>query len=209
MNNLNSILLEGNLVRDPEISYTPKGTPVCNFSIASNRYYKQGEELEQEVSYFDVTVWNRLAEVCKEYLAKGRGVREMGRLKQDRWEDPEGKTRSKVHIVAERVEFKPRPAKKPEGAPDSQGADASDPAEAGKIKPMLKKDAGPRAGAAQLLPQYQGEVQHEGLLGCVYHLVRLGRRLHAHTPRSIRARSAAQSRLAAGLAGLGWGMPPI
>jgi len=132
MNNLNSILLEGNLVRDPEISYTPKGSPVCNFSIASNRYYKQGEELEQEVSYFDVTVWNRLAEVCKEYLAKGRGVRVVGRLKQDRWEDPEGKTRSKVHIVAEHVEFKPRPAEKPEGAPDAQGTAASDPAEAGE-----------------------------------------------------------------------------
>ena len=137
MNNLNSILLEGNLVRDPEIGYTPKGTPVCNFSIASNRYYKQGEELEQEVSYFDVTVWNRLAEVCKEYLAKGRGVRVVGRLKQDRWEDPEGKTRSKVHIVAEHVEFKPRPAEKPDGTPDAQGApaaDSSDPAEAGELE---------------------------------------------------------------------------
>jgi single-strand DNA-binding protein len=123
MNNLNSILLEGNLVRDPEISYTSKGTPVCNFSIACHRYYKQGEELEQEVSYFDVTVWNRQAEVCKEYLAKGRGVRVVGRLRQDRWEDPEGKTRSKVHVVAEHVEFKPRPAEK-DGAssPDERGA---------------------------------------------------------------------------------------
>jgi single-strand DNA-binding protein len=111
MNNLNSILLEGNLVRDPEISYTPKGAPVCTFSVACNRYYKQEEELKEEASYFDVTVWNRLAEVCKEYLAKGRGVRVVGRLKQDRWEDPEGKTRSKVHIVAEHVEFKPQPRK--------------------------------------------------------------------------------------------------
>ncbi len=122
MNNLNSILLEGNLVRDPEISYTTKGTAVCTFSVACNRYYKQGEELEEEVSYFEVTAWNRLAEVCKEYLAKGRGVRVVGRLKQDRWEDPEGKTRSKVHIVAEHVEFKPRPAEKPEGAAAAQGA---------------------------------------------------------------------------------------
>ena len=127
MNNLNSILLEGNLVRDPEISYTSKGTPVCNFSIACNRYYKQGEELQEEVSYFDVTVWNRLAEVCKEYLAKGRGVRVVGRLKLDRWEDPEGKTRSKVHVVAEHVEFKPRPAEK-DGVPDPQGAGSGDPA---------------------------------------------------------------------------------
>ncbi len=129
MNNLNSILLEGNLVRDPEIGYTPKGAPVCSFTVACNRYYKQGEELEEEVSYFDVTVWNRLAEVCKEYLAKGRGVRVVGRLKQDRWEDPEGKTRSKVHIVAEHVEFKPRPAEKVEGAAGRSPTDSSGSAE--------------------------------------------------------------------------------
>jgi single-strand DNA-binding protein len=108
MNNLNSILLEGNLVADPELRYTPKGAPVCSFSVACNRYYKQEEELQKEVSYFDVTTWNRLAEVCNEYLTKGRGVRVVGRLRQDRWEDQEGKTRSKVHIVAEHVEFKPK-----------------------------------------------------------------------------------------------------
>ena len=108
MNNLNSILLEGNLVRDPELSYTTKGTTVCKFSIAANRYFKQDDELQQEVSYFDITTWSRLAEVCNEYLSKGRGVRVVGRLKQDRWEDAEGKTRSKVHIIAEHVEFKPK-----------------------------------------------------------------------------------------------------
>jgi len=108
MNNLNSILLEGNLVADPELRYTPNGAPVCSFCVACNRYFKKEEELQQEVSYFDVTTWNRLAEVCNEYLTKGRGVRVVGRLKQDRWEDPEGKTRSKVHIVAEHVEFKPK-----------------------------------------------------------------------------------------------------
>ena len=108
MNNLNSILLEGNLVADPELRYTPKGAPVCSFRVACNRFYKQEEELQKEVSYFDVTAWNRQAEVCNEYLTKGRGVRVVGRLKQDRWEDAEGKTRSKVHIVAEHVEFKPK-----------------------------------------------------------------------------------------------------
>ena len=108
MNNLNSILLEGNLVADPELRYTPKGTAVCSFRVACNRFYKQEEELQKEVSYFDVTAWNRQAEVCNEYLTKGRGVRVVGRLKQDRWEDAEGKTRSKVHIVAEHVEFKPK-----------------------------------------------------------------------------------------------------
>ena len=108
MNNLNSILLEGNLVADPELRYTPKGAAVCSFRVASNRFYKQEEELQKEVSYFNVTTWNRQAEVCNEYLSKGRGVRVVGRLKQDRWEDVEGKTRSKVHIVAEHVEFKPK-----------------------------------------------------------------------------------------------------
>ena len=108
MNNLNSILLEGNLVADPELRYTPKGAAVCSFRVACNRFYKQEEELQKEVSYFDVTAWNRQAEVCNEYLTKGRGVRVVGRLKQDRWEDAEGKTRSKVHVVAEHVEFKPK-----------------------------------------------------------------------------------------------------
>jgi len=108
MNNLNSILLEGNLVADPELRYTPKGAPVCSFRVACNRYFKQDEDLQEEVSYFDITTWNRLAEVCNEYLTKGRGVRVVGRLKQDRWEDTEGKTKAKVHIIAEHVEFKPK-----------------------------------------------------------------------------------------------------
>lgn len=108
MNNLNSILIEGNLVRDPELKYTPKGAAVCTFALASNRYWKQDDEVQQEVSYFDVSTWNRQAEVCGEYLKKGRGVRVVGRLKQDRWTDPDGKTRSRVLIVAEHVEFKPQ-----------------------------------------------------------------------------------------------------
>jgi single-strand DNA-binding protein len=131
MNNLNSILLEGNLVADPELRYTPKGAPVCAFRVACNRYFKQEEELQKEVSYLDVTTWNRLAEVCNEYLAKGRGVRVVGRLKQDRWEDAEGKTRSKVHIVAEHVEFKPKfktdgaePAEEQENSGESEPGEA-------------------------------------------------------------------------------------
>ena len=107
MNSLNSILLEGNLVRDPESKTLPTGSQVCNFAVASNRFYKQNDELEKEVSFFDVEAWSRLAQACAENLKKGRGVRVVGRLKQDRWTDPEGKSRSKVKIVAEHVEFKP------------------------------------------------------------------------------------------------------
>jgi len=76
--------------------------------VASNRFFKQEEEMQKEVSFFEVSTWARLAEVCGEYLKKGRGVRVVGRLKQDRWTDQEGKPHSRVHIIAEHVEFKPQ-----------------------------------------------------------------------------------------------------
>ena len=120
MNNLNSILLEGNLVRDPEVKATPSGTPVCSFSVASNRWYKQNEQLEKEVSFFDVEAWSKLAQTCGETLKKGRGVRVVGRLKQDRWNDGEGKQHNKVKIVAEHVEFKPHLKNDDRGEPESQ-----------------------------------------------------------------------------------------
>ena len=108
MNSLNSILIEGNLTRDPVVSETPRGTNVCNFRVATNRFYKRDEEMQKEVSYFDVEAWSRLAERCGEYLEKGRGVRVVGRLREDRWTTSDGQPRSRVKIVAEHVEFKPR-----------------------------------------------------------------------------------------------------
>jgi single-strand DNA-binding protein len=108
VNSLNSILLEGNLVRDPESGETPKGTQFCKFSIASNRFYKHEGAKVDEVSYFDVEVWAKLAENCHTNLEKGRGVRVVGRLKQDRWQDEEGKGKTKIKIVGEHVEFKPQ-----------------------------------------------------------------------------------------------------
>ena len=107
MNNLNSILLEGNLVRDPLLRSTPKGTPVCTFSLASNRVYKQDSGFENEVSFFDIETWSKLAEACYNKGHKGRGARVVGRLKQDRWTDTDGKKHSRVTIVAEHVEFRP------------------------------------------------------------------------------------------------------
>ncbi|AEF86652.1 single-strand binding family protein [Treponema primitia ZAS-2] len=106
MNNLNSIIVEGNLTRDPEYHETAKGTPVCNFSIATNRFFKQGEGLEKEVSFFDVETWSKLALSVQNLGHKGRAVRVVGRLKQDRWNGPDGKPRSRISIVAEHVEFR-------------------------------------------------------------------------------------------------------
>jgi single-strand DNA-binding protein len=107
MNNLNSILIEGNMVRDPQLRATPKGTSVCMFSLASNRFFKQDSGMEKEVSFFEVETWAKLAEACNNLGKKGRGVRVVGRLKQDRWTGNDGKPHSRVTIVAEHVEFRP------------------------------------------------------------------------------------------------------
>ncbi|MCX7024215.1 MAG: single-stranded DNA-binding protein [Spirochaetes bacterium] len=107
MNNLNSILIEGNLTKDPVAKTTAGGSTVCDFSVASNRWFKQNDDYEKEVSFFDVEAWAKLAQNCSTTLKKGRGVRVVGRLKQDRWTDGEGKPHSKIKIVAEHVEFKP------------------------------------------------------------------------------------------------------
>jgi len=107
MNNLNSILIEGNMVRDPLFRSTPKGTSVCNFTIASNRYYRQDSNLEKEVGFFDVEAWGKLSDICANQGRKGRGVRVVGRLKQDRWMGNDGKNHTRVAIVAEHVEYRP------------------------------------------------------------------------------------------------------
>jgi len=126
MNNLNSILIEGNLVRDPLLRSTSKGTQICSMSIASNRYYKHDSNAayEKEVSFFDVETWAKLAEVCYAKGKKGRGVRVVGRLKQNRWNDTDGKWHSRISIVAEHVEFRPEFRK--EGRPPVDSFDDED-----------------------------------------------------------------------------------
>ena len=114
MNNLNSVLVEGHLSRDPELAYTPKGQPTCRLRIGCNRSYKQDDQYQQEVSFFDISVWGKMAESCSEQLEKGRGIRVVGRLKEDRWQDQEGNNRSKILVVAEHVEPMPKPQEDPE-----------------------------------------------------------------------------------------------
>lgn len=105
MNNLNSVLIDGNLTKDPETKQTAAGTTLTKLSIATNKSYKSGDEYKKEVSYFDIDVWGKTAEFCSKYLSKGMTARIIGTLKQDRWENEQGQKRSKVKIVAERVEF--------------------------------------------------------------------------------------------------------
>lgn len=111
MASLNKVLLIGNLTRDPELRYTPQGAAVCEFAIAMNRTFnsKTGEKKE-EVTFIDIVAWARTAEICAEYLKKGRPVFVEGRLQQDRWEQPDGQKRSRIRVTAERVQFLGGPA---------------------------------------------------------------------------------------------------
>ncbi|MCQ2591580.1 MAG: single-stranded DNA-binding protein [Treponema sp.] len=110
MNHLNSIILEGNVAKAAELSEPVNGFKVCRFPLAVNRFTKnpKGDSYE-EVSFFDVEAYGKMAEICEKNSSKGRGVRVVGRLKQNRWKDPDGKSYSKVLVVAEHVEYKPKP----------------------------------------------------------------------------------------------------
>lgn len=109
MNSLNSILIEGKVHRDAVITETPKGSKVLSFKINSYRYFRQpDDEIEEEKSCFDVEAWGKLAESGEKELLMGRGVRIVGRLKEDRWTDSEGKAMRNVKVVAEHIEYKPK-----------------------------------------------------------------------------------------------------
>ena len=107
MANLNRVLLIGNLTRDPEIRYTPKGTAVADIGLAINRMFagEDGEKRE-EVTYVDVVLWSRLAEIAEQYLKKGRPVFIEGRLQLDSWDDKQtGQKRSRLRVVAENLQM--------------------------------------------------------------------------------------------------------
>jgi single-strand DNA-binding protein len=106
MANLNKVLLMGNLTRDPEVKYTPKGTAVGDLAIAINDSYKaQDGTIKETVTYVDIEVWGRQAETCKQYLTKGRPVFIEGQLRLDQWETPQGEKKSRMKVRADRVQF--------------------------------------------------------------------------------------------------------
>lgn len=109
MANLNKVLLMGNLTKDPELRYTPKGTAVGDLSMAVNRRVSDGNgNWSDETTFVDITVWGNTAENAQKYLSKGRGVFVDGRLQLDTWEDKtSGQKRSKLKIVAETLQFLP------------------------------------------------------------------------------------------------------
>jgi len=112
MADFNSVVLLGRLTRDPELRYVGSGAPVCSFSVATNHHFTKSDgQKGQSVTFIDVDVWRRLAELCSQFLKKGRQVLVTGTLKQDRWTDSKTQQpRSRLKVIAREVKFLgPRP----------------------------------------------------------------------------------------------------
>ena len=134
MASFNKVILLGNLTRDPEVRYTPKGSAVCDLGLAVNRTYTlDNGEKREEVTYVDVVLWARLAEIAGEYLKKGRPVFIEGRLQLDTWDDKQsGQKRSKLRVIGETMQLLgSRPSGSSGGGGSSEGDD-NRPARSGK-----------------------------------------------------------------------------
>ena len=143
MANLNRVLLIGNLTRDPEIRYTPKGTAVAEIGVAVNRVFSgEDGEKREEVTFVDVTLWSRQAEIAEQYLKKGRAVFIEGRLQLDSWEDKQtGQKRSRLRVVGENIQFiGPRGEGDPGGAGGAPAPRRSAPAPAPRPNPPRDPD---------------------------------------------------------------------
>lgn len=141
MASFNHVVLMGHLARDPELRYTPQGKAVAGFTVASSRRYTKADgEKGEEVAFVDVTVWNRMAETCAEYLKKGRAVLVSGRLAQDLWEDKEtGQKRSKIKILAQQVTFLGGASKDEESSEETPHEEAPVPAAPAKSQAKSKR----------------------------------------------------------------------
>lgn len=107
MASFNKVMLMGNLTRDPEIKYTPKGTAIADIGLAVNRNYTtESGEKREEVTFVDVTLWGRVAEIVGEYCKKGRPLFVEGRLQLDTWDDKQtGQKRSKLKVIGENIQL--------------------------------------------------------------------------------------------------------
>jgi len=106
MSSFNKVMIMGNITRDIELRYTPKGTAVTDLGVACNRRIKQGEEWVDETTFVDVTVWGSSAEFVSKYFSKGKSIFIEGRLQMDTWTDQQsGKQRYKLKVIGENVQF--------------------------------------------------------------------------------------------------------
>ena len=106
MASLNKVMIMGNLTRDPEVRYTPKGQAVVDIGLAVNRRYKVENETREEVTFIDVTFWGRSAEIISQYMKKGRPLYVEGRLQLDSWEDKAtGQKKSRLKVIGDEFQF--------------------------------------------------------------------------------------------------------
>ena len=132
----NKVILIGNLGRDPELKYTPQGTAVCKFTVATSERRKGASgEQEETTTWFRVSAWGRQAELANEYLTKGRQVYVEGRLRLAEYTDREGKPRTSLEVNATDIQFL-----------GQRGDDTTPPAAAAERKPVAVKAAGQAAG---------------------------------------------------------------
>jgi len=141
--NLNKVALAGNLTRDPELRYTPKGTAVAKVGVAVNRRWTtEGGEKKEEVTFVDVTFFGNTAEAVGQWLKKGNPIYLEGRLKLDLWDDKEtGQKRQKLHVIAESFQFVGR--KTSESSGEDEGAGRREKPQAGQAAAEEPQADGP------------------------------------------------------------------
>lgn len=148
MASFNKVILVGNLTRDPELRYTPKGTAIARIGLAVNRKYKDANgQLQEEVSFIDADAWSSQAETIAQYMRKGSPLLIEGRLKQDSWEDKQtGQKRTALRVVVENFQFLGGGQRSGESAPS--GAAPAAPRPARPAAPQAAEAPAPEASPA-------------------------------------------------------------
>jgi single-strand DNA-binding protein len=128
---VNKVILLGNLGKDPELKYTASGAPVCRFSLATNETFKnKAGETEKRTEWHSIVAWGKLAEICGQYLSKGKQVYIEGSIRSSKWEDRDGNERKSYDIVARYMQMLSSGANgngvKPEGSKPTQPSQPSE-----------------------------------------------------------------------------------
>jgi single-strand DNA-binding protein len=135
MASFNRVILLGNLTRDPELRHAPSGIAVAELRLAvsESRKDRQTGQTRESVCYVDVTVWDRQAENCQQFLVKGSQILVEGRLQMDEWKTPQGESRSKLRVRADRVQFMGAPRRSGEQTSTAGATQANTPSPGGTI----------------------------------------------------------------------------
>ena len=151
MPNLNKVMLMGNITRDPELRYTPKGMAVTDIGLAVNRKYKVENEMREEVTFVDITFWGKQAEVICQWMKKGKPLYVEGRLQLDSWDDKQtGKKMSRIKVVGEDFQF--IGGKDAGGGGGGDGGSRADDDEAPRSRPPQRQGNAPARQESNAFP---------------------------------------------------------